>query len=115
MKKMTCCVLLLSMAFLVWCSSWNKEEKIDITETKFDVEVCDNYFALLDCIIDNDWNKKYSFQAKNDLRSEILAFKDEWYKLDNESLTKKCSENLDEYIKIEDKLIEIGCDKWLKK
>ena len=76
MKKLSF-LLIFSLVLLVF-GCWKK--KIDITETEFeyDVDVCDRYFQLAECIIDNDKNKNWTKEMKDELRVAIKNRQEEW-------------------------------------
>lgn len=87
------------------------EDKIDVRDTwfEYDVEICDKYFDLVWCIIDNDNNEDYTDQMRTELKNEIKKIQEEWKLLDKEELTKKCTEEFDKYKYLEDNLNSFGC------
>ena len=107
MKKLPFLLALPLSLLLIWCG----EDRIDVTDTWFDynVEICDKYFKLVECIIDNDDNQKYTKQMRIDLKNEIKQVQWEWRQLDEEELTKKCSEELTKFEPLEDNLNSFGC------
>ena len=99
-------LLALSLVILVaWC--WDK--KIDITDTEFNVESCDKFFALVDCILENDKDETYSEEMRNELRQEVKDMQEKWNGLDEESLDEQCTSQLASFEEIDDRLKEIWC------
>lgn len=90
MKKISFLLVLSLVLFVFWC--W--KEKVDITETDFeyDVEICDKYFELVECIIDNDDNPNYSKEMRKELRSQVKRMQEDWKHLSEKELTRKCTE-----------------------
>ena len=111
MKKISFLVLLSLILLVVWCGK--DEDDIDVTQTDFeyDVSVCDKYFKLVDCIIENDTEtrKNYSKEMIIELKMKIKEIQEDWKQLSEEELVKKCSDKLDMYIEIEDELNSFGC------
>lgn len=107
MKKLPFLLALPLCLSLFWCG----EDKIDITDTWFDynVEICDKYFKLVECIIDNDDNQNYTKQMRIDLKNEIKQVQVDWRQLDEEELTKRCSEEMAKFEPLEDNLNSFGC------
>ena len=48
MKKSVFLLALALVVLVVWC--W-KKDKIDITDNNIDVEICDKYFELMNCVL----------------------------------------------------------------
>ena len=107
MKKISFLLALPLILLLVGCES----DKIDVTDTwfEYDVKVCDKYFKLVECIIDKDNNERYTKQMRIDLKNEIKQVQEEWKQLNEEELTKKCTEELAKFEPMEDNLNSYGC------
>ena len=107
MKKVSF-LLIFSLVLLVF-GCWKK--KIDITETEFeyDVDVCDRYFQLAECIIDNDKNKNWTKEMKDELRVATKNMQEEWKALSEDELTNKCIEMTDALLKNSGYLSDIWC------
>ena len=107
MKKLSF-LLIFSLVLLVF-GCWKK--KIDITETEFeyDVDVCDRYFQLAECIIDNDKNKNWTKEMKDELRIAIKNRQEEWKVLSEDELANKCIEMTDALLKNPGYLSDIWC------
>lgn len=105
MKKLS---FLLVLPLVFWCG-----KKVDVTDTGFeyDVEICDKYFELVECIIDKDDNPNYTKEMRAELRDEVKNMQEEWKHLNEEELTKKCAEWLATFEKDEMKenLKSFGC------
>lgn len=98
---------LLCILLITWCSQWNKQS--NITNTDIDIESCNRYFQLIDCIIDNDNDKDYTDNMKEELRQEIKSIQSERNLLSEEEVDYKCKAELEKYIPYEDNLMEIWC------
>lgn len=111
MKKLSFLLVLPLLLLVFGC----KNDKVDVTDTGFDydVEVCNRYFKLVECIIDEDDNKKYSKEIRIELKNQIKEIQKEWKELNEDQLTKICTKKLTSYEKIKDKLVEIWCEKWI--
>lgn len=107
MKKLWILGILPLVILLAGCSLWNK--KIDITDNNIDVESCNKYFEIMDCILENDNDSTYDESTRNELREAVKVMQSEWENLDEESLDETCTAELDKFIKIQDSLNEIGC------
>jgi len=83
--------------------------KIDITDTDFDVESCDKYFELMECILENDKDETYSEDDRNELRQDIKDQQEEWSGLNEDELDYTCSTELAKFETIKDRLDEIWC------
>ncbi len=107
MKKFWALSMLTVVLLLAGCNWWNK---VDITDNNIDVESCNKYFETIDCILDNDNDREYTNEMRNQLREDVKAMQNEWEKLDEESLDETCTTELNKFIKIKDSLTEIGCN-----
>lgn len=120
MKKLSillalCLIVLAAFVWLFISKAKHKEEivDIDITDTGFeyDVAICDKYFQLIECIIDNDSNEDWSKEMRLELKSEVKKLQEKWWSLDEDGLTKKCKlelENIERDFK-ENNLDSFGC------
>ena len=83
----------LPLVLLLWGCRNSSNNDIDITQTNvdYDVEICNTYFELAECIINNsqdeNWTPEMKIQLKNELKSEQEA----WNDLDEEELVDQCS------------------------
>lgn len=107
MKKLWILSVLSIIILLAGCSLWNK--KIDITDNNIDVESCNKYFEIMDCILENDNDTTYDEKTRNELREDVKVMQSEWEKLDEDSLDETCTTELNRFIEIKDALSEIGC------
>jgi len=105
MKKLAFISVLPLVILIAWC--W--KDKIDITDTNIDVETCDKYFELMDCIIENDWDENYTEEMRDELRQEVKDMQSEWELLDDDVLAEQCSNELSKFESIENRLEEIWC------
>jgi len=94
--------------FLTGCSRKSSKE-VDITETSFNVESCDKYFHLLDCILNNDDDKQYSKDDRKELREYIKLMQNGWTWLDEETIDKNCTDELAKFSEMKSELSEIWC------
>ena len=69
---------------------------IDVSETDFtyDVAICDKYFGLVECIINNDSDVRYTRQMRIDLKNEVRQMQENWRSLSSEELFNMCSNEL---------------------
>ena len=105
MKKFGLLAVLPLVLLVAGCGS----NKIDITDTDIDVAQCDQYFELMECILENDTDASYTEEMRDELRANIKSMQEEWSTLDDEELADTCSTELAKYVKIEDRLEEIWC------
>jgi len=75
---------------------FNRKDKIDVKDTGFvyEVDVCDEYFELVECIIDKSDNVDYTMQMKIDLKNEVKQMQEKWKSFSKEDLMKRCSDEL---------------------
>lgn len=104
MKKSALLLALPLVILLAWC--WNK---IDITDTNIEVESCNKYFELMDCILENDNDETYSEEDRNELRQSVKDMQSEWEWLDEDELDVQCTSQLAQFERISDRLDQIGC------
>lgn len=98
-KKSLILIFSLFVVILIILLIVHKKNKIDITDTNFAYRenLCDEYFKLLDCIIDNDTDETYTKQMRIDLKNEIKLMQERWRQLSEEDLALKCKEELDQF------------------
>lgn len=94
---------------LVWLIAGCGSNKIDITDTEFDVESCNKYFELVDCIFENDTDESYTEEMRDELRQEVKDMQGEWGDYSDEELDNICNSKLEVLKWIESKLNDIGC------
>jgi len=104
MKKLWLVAIVCLTVLVVGCS-----KKIDITDNNLNVESCDRYFKLMDCILENDADEKYTDEMRNELRQNVKSIQEEWENLDKESLDEMCIWEIEKFESIRDSLNEIGC------
>ncbi len=87
--------------------------EIDVSETDFeyDVSICDKYFWLVECIINNDPSQARNSQMKLELKGKFRELQEEWKQLSENELAKKCTEEYETYKKNlkENNLETFGC------
>ena len=105
MKKSAFLLALPVVILLSWCGS----DKIDVTDTNIEVDVCNEYFELMDCILENDNDANYTEEMRDELRLKIKDMQTEWEWLDEEELSNKCSTELVKFESIEERLEAIWC------
>lgn len=106
MKKSVFLLALALVVLVVWC--W-KKDKIDITDNNIDVEICDKYFELMNCVLENDGDETYTEEMRKELKQEIKDVQAEWELLEQDELHEKCSAGFNKFYEIEDRLNEIWC------
>ena len=106
MKKSVFLLALSLVIFIAWC--W-KEDKVDITDNNIDVEVCDKYFELMNCVLENDGDETYTEEMREELKQEIKNIQAEWEWLGQDELHEKCNAGFNKFYEIEDRLNEIWC------
>ena len=93
----------------------DKVGNIDVSDTDFayKVNICDEYFELVECIIDKDTDERFTKQMRIELKNEVRQMQEKWKDYSEEELTKKCTEELENYINwIKEKnLNDFGCIK----
>ena len=105
MKKNTVLLLIPLILLVAGCGS----NKIDIMDTNIDVESCDKYFKMMECILENDRDSDYTEEDRDGIRQTIKDMQAEWEWLDPEVLSEKCSIELAKYEGIQDRLEAIWC------
>ena len=110
------CLLGLGVILWYFLSWWNQKEEIidiDITETwfEYDVSDCDQYFVLVECIIDKDTNPSWDSEMKLELKNQVKAIQQEWKQLSREELSQRCTYELKNLKKdlTENNLNSFGC------
>jgi len=105
MKKWVIFTIIPIILLIAGCES----NKIDITNTEFDVKSCNKYFKLVDCILDNDVDETIDEEMRNELRQEIKDMQNSWKDLSDDELDTLCSEELARFESNKSSIDEIGC------
>lgn len=100
---------LLALPLIILVAGCNNDEKIDITDTNIDLESCDKYFEMMECVLQNDNDEDYTESERNQLRQTVKDKQAEWEWLDQEILDEKCNLELEKFNAIEDRLENIWC------
>ena len=81
------------------------------TDFEYNVEVCDKYFELVECIIDNDDNPNYTKKMREELRNNVKEMQENRRKLSEQELTRKCIEGLSQFEtdEMKENLRSYGC------
>lgn len=100
MKKFTIFLFLLYLVIISGCGSKENVDEgeiqeVDIVNTDINVKVCDEYFELVQCVIDKTTNQNWTKKMKNELKLELKAKQEERKKMDKDELAKTCSGMLD--------------------
>lgn len=92
MKKLSLLLVLPLVFLLFWCG----EDETNILETNFDydVEVCDKFFEVAECIINNTEDASWTQERKDDFKNEIKKKQEEWKSLSRDQLELECSSRL---------------------
>ena len=104
MKKFVFLCVMSLVIIIAGCS-----KKMDITDNNLNVESCDKYFELMDCVLINENDERYTTEMRDELREYVKSIQEEWESLDEETLDKKCSDELLKFETMSDRLNEIGC------
>lgn len=108
MKRITLLIILSLTILVTWCSrGWSK--KTDITSVKFNVEACNKYFKLMDCVLDNDTDVSYTEEQREDIRKEVKSIQEQWIQLDDEILAEACQDELAKFESSSEAFSKIGC------
>ena len=98
MKKFWLLWLLLLVIFVTGCSwFWKKEAETNTKKADLDVESCNKYFELVNCIIDNDIDDSYSEEDREVIREGVNDMRNDWIGLDDETLDNMCSTELNKF------------------
>ena len=103
MKKYLFLVALSTLITIAGCD----DKKIDITDTNLDIESCDKYFEVMECVLENDNDEDYSEEKRDELRQTIKDKQTEWESLDPEILGEICDEELEKLEMIKERLYNI--------
>lgn len=92
-------LIVIVVVILLFVTRKDEVEKIDVTETDFEYEadICDEYFELVDCIINKDTDERFTKQMRIDLKNEVKLMQEKWKSFNQDELTKKCEEELNKY------------------
>ena len=74
---------------LVWC--WKSEISAQEPVFDYDVDICDKFFEVSNCIIDNTKNSSWTQEKKDELRNAILLRQEQWKTLSRDQLEEECS------------------------
>lgn len=112
MKKFWLLWVLLLVVFVAGCSWWSKKENVEennVAKAEITVESCNNYFELVNCIIDNDTDESYTDEDRELIRQWVEDMRDGWATLDDETLDQMCNAEISKFDWMKDYLSEIGC------
>lgn len=107
MKK-TLLVSLLPIVLLAWCGS--EEKDIQLSDTKFDIDICNQYFELADCILENDPDEKVSEEDRIQIKEEFIQYQETLKEMEPEELTELCESNYNTLTSDSEALEKIGCN-----
>lgn len=98
-KKSLILIFSLFIVALIVLLIVRKKNDVDITNTNFvyHENLCDEYFNLLECIIDKDTDETYTKQMRIDLKNEVKMMQERWMQLSEDDLARKCKEELDQF------------------
>lgn len=109
-------IFLLILSLVVFISFKNDDEndvEIDVRDTGFEynVDICDKYFELVECIVDRDTNENRTQEMRKEFKNDVKKIQEEWKQLTEEELTKKCTEILGDFKEglKHDNLNSFGC------
>lgn len=112
MKKFWLLWVLLLVIFVAGCSWWSKKENAEesnVAKAEINVESCNNYFELVNCIIDNDTDESYTDEDRELIRQWVEDMRDAWASLSDEALNQMCNAEISKFDWMQDYLSEIGC------
>ena len=110
MKKLSLLGVLLLIVIVAGCSWWSKKEKeSNVVKNEINVESCNNYFELVNCIIDNDTDTSYSEEDRQVIRDGVEDMRDSWASLDDDTLDEMCTKEISKFDSMKDYLAQIGC------
>ena len=112
MKKFWLLWILLLVIFVAGCSwFWKKEnaEERNVAKAEINVESCNDYFELVNCIIDNDTDNSYSAEDREVIRDGVNDMRESWATLDDDTLDQMCSAEISKFDWMKEYLSEIGC------
>ena len=91
-------IVVIIILIFVLCGK-SKVANIDVSDTDFEfkLDVCENYFELVECIIDKDPNEKFTKQMRIDLKNEVRQMQEWWKTITEEELAMKCVEELSKF------------------
>ena len=107
MKKLVLLWSLSAIALLAWCTR-NKLE-VNLDETNFDVDVCNTYFDLIECVIENEPNDAYTPEIRDNLKAESQKTKASWLDKDSDELEVLCSSKLSKFEERAEEIAWFGC------
>lgn len=114
MKKFWLWGVLLLVIFVAGCSWWWKKEDSEVknvTSAGINAESCNDYFELVNCIIDNDTDESYSQEERDLIREGIADMRESWASLDEDTVEEMCDNELSTFTSdsMRDYLSQIGC------
>lgn len=82
---------------MFWVQKDKDNADIDITDTwfEYDITVCNEYFELVECIIDKDPNKNWNQKMRLDLKNQIKSTQEGWRNLTKDELIRRCTDELE--------------------
>lgn len=91
-------LVLALLSFFVVLFLWRDDElksiDVAVVDFEYDISICDEYFDMVECIINNDNDMKYTKQMRIELKNEVKEMQEKWRELSREELFNKCSEEL---------------------
>ena len=88
-------VIVVLILVLLWRSDDElKSIDVAVVDFEYDISICDEYFDMVECIINNDNDMKYTKQMRIELKNEVKEMQEKWRELSREELFNKCSEEL---------------------
>lgn len=113
MKKLSLLWVLLWIAVIscTLAGCWKKEQASNVTKNEINVESCNTYFELVNCIIDNDTDASYSEEDRKVIREWVEDMRDGRASLDDETLDEMCIKEISkfEWEQMKEYLSNIGC------
>ena len=111
MKKLSLLLVLLLVVIVAGCSWSKKNQESNVKKNEINVESCNNYFELVNCIIDNDTDASYSEEDRQVIRDGVNDMRESWASLDDDTLDEMCTKEISkfEWEEMRDYLAQIGC------
>lgn len=109
MKKFVLLWSWILMSLCLTACSWNKSTDTDLTSANFESETCNQYFQLVNCIIDNDPDEIYTPEVRQDLKATLKETQDSRLEKDPEEAASLCASSLAKFNWMDDELTEIWC------
>lgn len=99
----------MSVTILIAGCSLFGNKKTNITNLKYDVESCNTYFRVIDCVLENDNDAYYTEEDREDVRKEVKELQEAYMQLDTDTLSEVCDERLAGFVPYKDEFAKIGC------